>query len=37
VEVTATHILISALDGGKCSALRPGRFTFGKEPTISIG
>jgi hypothetical protein len=33
----ATHSLTSALDGGEWSALRPGRFTPGKDPLVPTG
>jgi hypothetical protein len=33
---SATHSLTSALDGGEWSPSRPGRFTPGKEPLVSI-
>jgi hypothetical protein len=32
----APPVLTSALDGGAWSSLRPGRFTPGKEPPVSI-
>jgi hypothetical protein len=32
-----THSLTSALDGGEWSASRPGRFTPGEKPLVTIG
>jgi hypothetical protein len=34
---SSMHYLTSALDGGECSASRPGRFTPRDEPLLPIG